>query len=135
MPETNIIEMQPKPAPQSPSTSGTGGYGSSGTKDATAVRVAMPVVRGSTVVIEIDKLYPADKSNVLDVIAALPLLADAIGLLEKARTAMRTDPTTSDQYWQRFQVLLPNLFKHRKIGDGYGVVINALHFACINLHG
>jgi hypothetical protein len=134
MPDTNLIEI-PKRAPESRSSAGTGGYGLSGTKDAAAARTAMPIVRGSTVPIEIDKLYPADKDNVSDVIAALPLLADAIVLLEKARTAIRTEPTTADRYWQRFQMLLPNLFKHRKIGDGYGVVINALHFTCINLHG
>jgi hypothetical protein len=137
MPDTNVnvIEM-PKPAPESPSTSGTGGYG---TKRAatTAARIGEPIVRGTTVLkpIEIDKLYPADKNNRSDVLAALPQLADAIDLLEKARAALRTEAATADRYWQHFQMLLPDLFKYRKIGDGYGVVINALHFASINLHG
>lgn len=86
--------------------------------------------------IEIDKLYPADKDSKSDVIAALPLLAEAIGLLEKARAAARNkEAIAADRYSQRFQVLLPDLFMRRKIGDGYGAIINSLHFAFVNQHG
>ncbi len=136
MPDTNTIEF-PKPALEPPPASGTGGYRLSGTHGAPA-RIARPAVRGSTALapIEIDKLYPADKNYVSDLIAALSALADAIGLLEKARAAARNkDAVTADRYWQRFQSLLPGLFTHRKVGDGYGAVINALHFACVNQHG
>ncbi len=98
-----------------------------------------PIVRGSAApapIIEIDKLYPADKDHVSDLIAALGLLAEAIDLLDKARVSARNkEAITADRYWQRFQMLLPKLFMHRRIGDGYGAVINSLHFACINQHG
>jgi len=137
MPDTNTIEF-PKPAPDLAPALGTGGYRLSGTQGPTSARTARPVVRGSTALapIEIDKLYPADKGYVSDLIAALGVLADAISLLEQARVAARNkEAITADRYWQRFQTLLPRLFMHRKIGDGYGAVINALHFACINQHG
>jgi hypothetical protein len=137
MPDTNTIEF-PKPALEPPPASGTGGYRLSGTQGGAPARIARHAVRGSTALapIEIDKLYPADKNYVSDLIAALSVLADAIGLLEKARAAARNkDAFTADRYWQRFQSLLPGLFTRRKIGDGYGAVINALHFACVNQHG
>lgn len=86
--------------------------------------------------IEIDKLYPAEKNSKADVIAALGLLAEAIGLLEKARAASRSkDAMESDRHSQRFQVLLPDLFRRRKIGDGYGAIINSLHLAFVNQRG
>jgi hypothetical protein len=138
MPDTKTIEF-PKNAPEQPPASGTGGYGLSGTQVPLAARTVERVVRGSEAlapVIEIDKLYPADKDYVSDLIAALGLLADAIGLLDKARVSARNkEAITADRYWQRFQMLLPKLFAHRKIGDGYGAVINSLHFACINQRG
>jgi hypothetical protein len=140
MSDTSTIEF-PKKAPESPPALGTGGYGLIGTQGPSAreARMARTVVRGSAALaptIEIDKLYPADKNYVSDLIAALSLLADAIGLLDKARvSARKKEAIPADRYWQRFQKLLPNLFMHRKIGDGYGAVINALHFACINQHG
>jgi len=86
--------------------------------------------------IDIDTLYPADKEYVSDIVDALALLGEAVGLLDKARVSARNkEAITADRYWQRFQMLLPKLFRHRKIGDGYGVVINSLHFASINQHG
>jgi hypothetical protein len=138
MPNTNIIEF-PKPKPETvPHASGTGGYRLPGTQGPVTAPRARRVVSGSTALapIEIDKLYPADKDYVSDLIAALGVLAEAVGLLDKARAAARNnEAVAADRYWLRFQGLLPDLFKHRKIGDGYGAVINALHFACINQHG
>jgi len=87
------------------------------------------------VVIEIDKLYPAVEGVQTDLINALGLLAEAITFLESARSARKNDPVSADRYVQRFQRLLPALFKCRKIGDGYGAVINSLHFASINQRG
>lgn len=100
-------------------------------------KTVRPIVHGSMALpIEIDKLYPADKDSKADVIAALGLLAEAIGLLEKARAAARNkEAIEADRYSQRFQVLLPDLFRRRKIGDGYGAIINSLHFAFINQRG
>jgi hypothetical protein len=86
--------------------------------------------------IPIDVLYPATKESAPDVLIALGLLADAIALLENARTAVKAkDLVMADRYVQRFQADLPGLFKPRGIGDGYAVIINSLHFAFINQRG
>jgi hypothetical protein len=86
--------------------------------------------------IPIDALYPATKESAPDVLIALGLLADAIALLEEARTASKArDMVMADRYVQRFQAALPGLFTPRGIGDGYGVIINSLHFAFINQRG
>lgn len=86
--------------------------------------------------IEIDKLYPADKDSRSQLIAALGLLADAISLLEKARISLAHHQIMdADRYAQKFETLLMPLFAQRKIGDGYASAINSLHFALINQHG
>jgi hypothetical protein len=137
MSDTNILEFRSlRPAPAA--AVGTGGYRLSGTQ--AAVAAPSPVskqISGRVAImpIEIDKLYPADKDFASDMLAALVLLAEAIDLLEKARAARNKEPMIADRYWQRFQCLLPRLFAHRKIGDGYGAIINAVHFSCINQHG
>jgi hypothetical protein len=140
MPDTDTIEPLRLPIPRRHSSLGTGGYELSGTQSpmATGASAARAIVRGATLPapIEIDKLYPADKTSTSDLIAALGLLAEAVSLLERARTAARgKEMVVADRYTQRFQMLLPDLFARRKIGDGYGAVINSLHFALINQHG
>jgi hypothetical protein len=86
--------------------------------------------------IEIDKLYPAEKESKSEVIAALGLLADAISLLEKARVCNRGQQLIeADRHTQRFETLLIPLFARRAIGDGFALTINSLHFALINQHG
>lgn len=137
MPDTNIIEFQKTATAASPSV-GTGDYCVSGTPDAVAATRGMSNhVSGSAAFmpIEIDKLYPADRDYMPDLIAALALLAESIEWLEKARAARKKEATTADRCWQRFQSLLPGLFTHRKIGDGFGALINAIHFASVNQHG
>jgi hypothetical protein len=138
MTETTI-EFPRQSSPKRPPTSDTA-FGLPGTQGPAPITAgtARSTVRGSMALapIPIDKLYPAEKNSASDLIAALGLLAEAIGLLERARAAARDkEVIPADRYWQRFQVLLPDLFVRRKIGDGYGVVINSLHFACINQHG
>ena len=87
-------------------------------------------------VIEIDKLYPAAQGSRSHLVTALGLLADGIDFLAQARIAAQKGRLIeSDRYTQRFQATLPSLFRCRKIGDGFAVVINALHFASINMHG
>ena len=86
--------------------------------------------------IDIDKLYPAEREPLSDVVAALGLLGDAVALLEKARVSVRENRfIDADRETQRFQVLLPQLFLRRKIGDGFASLINSIHFALINQHG
>src|SRR5260370_33586432 len=95
MPDTNVIDFPSQPIPRRPPALGTGGYGLSGTQGPipTATKMARPIIRGSAALapIEIDKLYPADKNSASDLIAALGLLAAAIRLLAKARTASPQD--------------------------------------------
>ncbi len=101
-----------------------------------AVKTGQAVQGSQALTIEIDKLYPATEGSASDLIRALGLLADAIELLEKARAAARDkEIVTSDRYTQRFKALLPDLFGCRRVGDGYGVIINSLHFALVNQHG
>jgi hypothetical protein len=70
------------------------------------------------------------------VVAALSLLADSIEVLGEARIAdQKKDVVTADRYVERFQANLPGLFALRKIGDGYGVIVNSLHFAFISQRG
>jgi hypothetical protein len=87
-------------------------------------------------VIEIDKLYSAPRELQSRLVAALGLLADSINFLALARLATQKGRALeADRYAQRFEATLPALFRCRKIGDGYAVVINALHFSSINKHG
>lgn len=87
-------------------------------------------------IIEIDKLYQAAKGTGTQFITALESLAEAIDLLAQARVAsQKNSPIDADRCVQRFEALLPQLFRYRKIGDGYGVIVNALHFAAVNRRG
>jgi hypothetical protein len=100
--------------------------------------VARLGVRGSGALapIEIDKLYPVREGSGQAVVRALELLAQAIDFLNQARVALREDgASAADRCTQRFKLLLPELFACRKIGDGYALIINSLHFAFIHLHG
>jgi len=86
--------------------------------------------------IEIDHLYPAADAARSDVLRALQLLADAISVLDQGRAAARNnDPIAADRFVLRFQLMLPGLFTCRKLGDGFAVIVNSLHFAFINQHG
>ena len=87
-------------------------------------------------VIDIDRLYdvretPGSTAN--NMVRALDLLAQASKFLEDARR--ESNPMNSDRFVQRLQILLPSLFACRAVGDGYGVIVNALQFAFDNLHG
>ncbi len=83
--------------------------------------------------ISIDTLYPPSEEAKEDISNAIALLAKAVEVLGEARAA--SNPLTADRHVQRFQVMLPELFRYRSVGDGYGSIINSLHFSFINLHG
>ena len=86
--------------------------------------------------IPIDALYPPTEGTPSDIATALLLLGGAISLLENARSAgQQGDWILADRCTQRLQAALPDLFKPRKIGDGYGLVINAIHIAFLNKRG
>lgn len=89
-----------------------------------------------TVAIEIDKLYPAQEATRPELIKALQFLAQATSALESARQRIvQNDLIGSDREMGKFQVLLPELFQCRQIGDGFGALINAIETAFINQRG
>jgi hypothetical protein len=83
--------------------------------------------------IDIDRLYETLPGTASQMVRALELLRQAIDFLSEARTSQ--DAMDSDRFVQRAQLLLPKLFACRSIGDGFGLIINSLHFAFTNLHG
>jgi hypothetical protein len=134
-----IIEFPKQKAP-APTTvlhgTGFGLPGTPGPSPQSTFRSSYSGASTAQLLIEIDKLYPAEKESRSQVIAALGLLADAISLLEKARISVRDKKLIdADRYTQRFETLLLPLFAQRAIGDGFGSTINSLHFALINQHG
>lgn len=84
-------------------------------------------------VIGIDRLYEAPPGATSQMLTALELLKSAIDFLSEARKSQ--SPMDSDRFVQRAQLTLPGLFACRAIGDGFGVIINSLHFAFVNLRG
>jgi hypothetical protein len=86
--------------------------------------------------ISIDKLYYADEGSRPELIRALNLMADGIKALEQSKCTIQDgNLMLADQYLLGFQSLLPDLFKCRKIGDGFANIINAIHFAFVNRKG
>jgi hypothetical protein len=92
--------------------------------------------RGTTAlaqVIDIDRLYDAVPGTSSLMVSALELLKEAsnnLSAAQKSDLAME-----ADRFAQRVQMALPKLFACRAIGDGFGVIINSIHFAFANLHG
>ena len=84
-------------------------------------------------VIEIDRLYDAVPGSASHMVTALELLKEAA---EHLAYAQRCDnPVEADRAVQRVQAGLPKLFACRSIGDGFGIVVNSVHYAFANLHG
>jgi hypothetical protein len=84
-------------------------------------------------IIDIERLWDAPQGSTSQIIQALELLKQAIDLLTEAK--MCKNPMDSDRFVQRAQLMLPKLFSCRSIGDGYGVIVNSLHFAFLNAQG
>jgi hypothetical protein len=84
-------------------------------------------------VIDIDRLWEAAPGSASQTVRALELLKQAIDYLSEAKKS--ENPMDSDRYVQNVQLTLPKLFACRSVGDGFGVIINSLHFAFANLHG
>jgi hypothetical protein len=86
-------------------------------------------------VINIDRLYEAPAGTESQMVRALGLLAECVDLLDQARLEANSDAISSDRLVQRVQSLLDQLFSCRNIGDGFGLIVNSLHFAFLNLQG
>jgi hypothetical protein len=98
-------------------------------------RVIPFLTQGATALapIDIDRLYDAAPGASSQIVRVLDLLKQASDLLETARKS--DNPLDADRCVQRVQLLLPKLFAYRGLGDGYGVIINSLHFGLANLQG
>ena len=71
-------------------------------------------------------LYPARQAFSPEHIMALRLLRLAVGRCQRAIGAVAEDPMGADTEIQKVQMLLPELFCCRALGDGFGTVVNAL---------
>ena len=81
-------------------------------------------------------LYPARHAFSPEHITALRLLRLALGRTQRASRALDDgDDVTADSEMQKVQVLLPELFCCRALGDGFGSVLNALMSAFECLRG
>src|SRR6266851_9777585 len=77
-------------------------------------------------VIDIDRLYEAAPRTSSQIVNALELLKQASDNLAEANRS--DNPMEADRFVQRVQSALPKLFAYRSIGDGFGVIVNSLHF-------
>ena len=139
MPDTNVIPIdQVSEYKHSQYGSGTGEFRHRGTysggRQVSRARSLVDRSFGdSSVRLPIDTLYPEDQATRQDLVKALAQLQTAVDLLGHARN--ESDILKSDRFVQRFQALLPELFKWRTVGDGYGAIVNSLHFGFINQRG
>jgi hypothetical protein len=67
---------------------------------------------------------------------ALPLISTALGHIDGALELLHAgDKVGADDEIQHFQVLLPELFGCRSIGEGFGLIVSSFQNAVIRLHG
>ena len=71
-----------------------------------------------------------------DLSTALELLAEAIAKINEAIEHQRSSARIqADDAMQQVQVLLPELFFCRSLGDGFGTIVNSLFHGLHNLDG
>jgi hypothetical protein len=83
--------------------------------------------------IDIDRLWETAHGESSNVVRALELLKQTADYLSEARK--NENPIDADRFVQRAQLGLPKLFALRSIGDGFGLLINSLYYASLNLRG
>ena len=82
------------------------------------------------------ELYPVRQAYSRDHLTALRLLTIAAGRCRRALDAIATnDMLAADTEIQKIQVVLPELFCCRVLGDGFGTIVNALMSAFETLSG
>lgn len=85
--------------------------------------------------LSIDDLYPDPTLIGQDLSTATQLLAEVMELIDDAIECQRRDERLlADDAMQRMQMVLPELFFCRSLGDGFGAIINSLFHALRN-HG
>jgi hypothetical protein len=133
---TDTVVELPKLSPKKHSTlADTGSFHLNQTAHETSFVRSRPAHGSAAVLIDIDHLYPKTDGPTPHLVQVLEILGQAIGVLEQARSTLRGNPMESDRTLLRFPVLLRDLFKYRGIGDGFGLIVNSLHFALINQRG
>lgn len=86
--------------------------------------------------IDIETLYSGAESVSSDLQAAMKLLKESLHYFDEADEAYQAeDIVAMDDAMQHFQGLLPEIFCCRTLGDGFGALINALHYSLFNLKG
>ncbi len=97
---------------------------------------AVPKLTAIETPIEIDDLYPAQEAGSPDLSRALRLLSSALQAIHEAIELLQEgDPIGSDLAAQRLYGILVELFNCRRLGDGFGAVVNAIQCAIENLNG
>jgi DNA-binding FadR family transcriptional regulator len=81
-------------------------------------------------------LYPLRDALSGVISKVFDLLAQARQRIDRSVAALRQgDHIGSDDEINRLQALLPELFCCRSIGDGFGEVVTAIHYAITNMDG
>jgi hypothetical protein len=83
--------------------------------------------------IDMQKLYYALPNTSSAITLALESLSELIREMDEAR--VENDAMKADQAVQRVQMAMPELFKCRKIGDGFTAIVNSIHFSLVNKKG
>lgn len=83
-----------------------------------------------------EDLYPLSSELNKELATASQLLEEGSEILNEAYNLIIQDEVfKSDDAIIRFQAILPELFCCRKIGDGFGVIINAIFHSLKNIDG
>ena len=83
-----------------------------------------------------EELYPAQQAFSTEHVTALRLLGEGIGQSKRALDAIANrDVLMADVEMQKLQMLLPELFCCRALGDGFGTIVNSLMSAFEALAG
>ena len=85
--------------------------------------------------LSVEDLYPEPTLIGQDLSTAIQLLTEAVELINNAiEHERRNEQLHADDAMQRMQMVLPELFFCRSLGDGFGAIINGLFHALKN-HG
>ncbi len=104
-----------------------------GTESALLSGLVLETQGATAKVINIEALWDAPADNPSQVLRAIDLLKQTADLLERALKV--TDAIEADRLVQQVQATLPKLFSYRSVGDGFGLIINSVHYAFVNLKG
>lgn len=101
-----------------------------------AVSPTTRVSLGSGPQVEIEDLYPGLEAGSHELIQALRLLLAANTHVQEASNLLQEgDPIGADLAIQRLHRIFAELFNCRRLGDGFGALINALFCSLENLNG